>query len=97
MSKHVLLWPCAVTLLAMVSNHALACGHEHKYWPKGSTICLSHHVLECQETGAWHKMPGTCGVDTPPPGAELTAPGNKAPATEQVKAAPPAPQKPTSN
>ena len=96
MNQRVLLLPYAATLLALASGQALACGHDHKSWPKGAVICMSHHQFECQDMGAWHKLPGRCEADTPPPGAQVTEPANKTPASGQDKV-PPAPQKPTSN
>ena len=83
MSKRALLLPCAATLAALVSGHALACGHAHESYPKGATLCLSHHVLECQDFGAWHKLPGRCEADGPLSAKGATDPANKAPATEQ--------------
>jgi len=95
MSKRALLLPCAATLAALVSGHALACGHAHESYPKGATLCLSHHVLECEDFGAWHKLPGRCEADGLLPAKGATDPA-KSPATEQDKASP-APQKPTTS
>lgn len=93
MNQRVLLSSCAAMLLALASSHASACGRNHQYWPKGATVCISHHLLECQDLGAWHKLPGRCEADTPPP-AELNAPDHKTPAADQGKT-PPNAQKPT--
>ena len=93
MNQRVLLLSCTAILLALASSHASACGRNHQYWPKGATVCFSHHLLVCQELGAWHKLPGRCEADTPPP-PELNAPANKAPATADQGKTPPTPKKP---